>query len=81
VEASLGEYGRRPVELLAEHGVIDDVFTGVHVIHVTDEEVGRFAASGATVCACPTTERNLGDGIGPTDDLLRAGGSNLLRHG
>ena len=75
VEASLGEYGRRPVELLLEHGVIDAAFTGVHVIHVTDDEVARFAVSGATVCACPTTERNLGDGIGPADDLLRAGGS------
>jgi hypothetical protein len=75
VEASVGEYGRRPVELLVEHGVIDEAFTGVHAIHVTDEEVGRFAASGAIVCACPTTERNLGDGIGPTDDLLPAGGS------
>jgi formimidoylglutamate deiminase len=73
VEASLGEYGRRPVELLTDHGVIDSAFTGVHVIHVTNEEAARFGAAGATVCACPTTERNLGDGFGPADELLNAG--------
>ncbi len=75
VEASLGEYGRRPVELLAEHGIIGDAFTGIHVIHISGDELRRFAGSGATVCACPTTERNLGDGIGPADELLRAGAS------
>jgi formimidoylglutamate deiminase len=42
-------------------------------VHVTTEEVAALAASGACVCACPTTERNLGDGVLPADALLGAG--------
>jgi formimidoylglutamate deiminase len=71
VEASLGEHGRRPVELLHENGILDENFTAVHAIHITDEEV-RFLG-GSTVCACPTSERNLGDGAVPADKLFEAG--------
>jgi len=71
VEASLAEYGRRPVELLHDNGVLGERFTAVHAIHITDEEATMLG--GATVCACPTSERNLGDGAVPADKLLGAG--------
>jgi formimidoylglutamate deiminase len=71
VEASIAEYGRRPVELLHDEGIIDENFTAVHAIHITDEEAGWLG--GATVCACPTSERNLGDGAVPADKLYSAG--------
>lgn len=71
VEASIGEYGRRPVELLAEHGVLGERFTAVHAIHITGEEAWMLGTS--TVCACPTSERNLGDGAVPADKLFEAG--------
>jgi formimidoylglutamate deiminase len=73
VEACLAEHGRTPVALLADEGVLGPNFTGVHAVHVTPEEVARLAASGASVCACPTTERNLGDGVVPADVLFGAG--------
>jgi formimidoylglutamate deiminase len=73
VDACVGEYAMRPVELLHEHGVIDSHFTGVHAIHITADEIGDLAKSKATVCACPTTERNLGDGTVPADALYNAG--------
>jgi formimidoylglutamate deiminase len=73
VEACLGEYALRPVELLHEHGVLGPRFTGVHSIHITADEIGHLAKAKATVCACPTTERNLGDGIVPADALYAAG--------
>jgi formimidoylglutamate deiminase len=73
VEACLAETGRTPVALLADEGVLSSHFTGVHAIHVTAEEVAALAAAGACVCACPTTERNLGDGVVPADALLGAG--------
>ncbi len=73
VEASAGEYALRPVELLHEHGVLDSHFTGVHAIHITADEIAYLAKAEATVCACPTTERNLGDGIVPADALYAAG--------
>jgi formimidoylglutamate deiminase len=71
VEACVGEYGRRPVELLHENGILDESFTAVHAIHITDEEA-RFLGK-STVCACPTSERNLGDGAVPADKLFEVG--------
>jgi formimidoylglutamate deiminase len=67
VEACLAEHGLRPISLLAEHGVLDSRFTGVHAIHVTGQEIAAFAGAHSTICACPTTERNLGDGINPAE--------------
>jgi formimidoylglutamate deiminase len=73
VEACLGEYALRPVTLLNEHGVLGSRFTGVHAIHITTDEIGYLAKAKATVCACPTTERNLGDGTVPADALYASG--------
>jgi formimidoylglutamate deiminase len=67
VEASLAEFGLRPIELLHERGLLDSRFTGVHAIHVTEREVEYLAQAQAHICACGTTERNLGDGIGPAE--------------
>lgn len=63
----LEETRRTPVRLLADEGLLDCRTTCVHAIHVTDEEVASIARQAAIVCACPTTERNLGDGIVPAD--------------
>jgi formimidoylglutamate deiminase len=71
VEACVGEYGRRPVELLHDHGILDQRFTAVHAIHITEEEAALLGES--TVCACPTSERNLGDGAVPAERLFAAG--------
>ncbi len=67
VEACIEEYGRSPVALLDTEGLLSARFTAVHAIHVTPKAVAALARSGAGVCACPTTERNLGDGVVPTD--------------
>jgi formimidoylglutamate deiminase len=71
VEACLGEYGVRPVELLNDSGALDERFTAVHAIHISDEEARLLGRS--TVCACPTSERNLGDGAVPAERLFDAG--------
>lgn len=57
------EYGATPVELLAQHKLLSDKLTLVHAIHVTDSEMDALFASNTIICSCPTTERNLGDGI------------------
>src|SRR5678816_4373340 len=67
VSACIAEYGRSPVALLETEGLLSKRFTGVHVIHVTPKAIAALARSGAFVCACPTTERNLGDGVVPAD--------------
>jgi formimidoylglutamate deiminase len=73
VEACVAEYGLRPVQLLHEEGILDSRFTAIHAIHITGDEVGYLARARARVCACPTTERNLGDGTSPAGKLLGAG--------
>jgi formimidoylglutamate deiminase len=73
VEACSQAYGRRPMELLAEDGILDDRFTAIHGIHLTDAEVSMAGEARVTVCACPTTERGLGDGFVRSVDLLDSG--------
>ena len=73
IQACVEETGRTPVALLADEGLLGPRFTGVHAVHVTPAEVARLRDARAQVCACPTTERNLGDGIVPADALLEAG--------
>lgn len=72
-EACLDQHGLTPTELLAEHGVLGPDFCAVHATHLTDHDIHLLGASGSTVCLCPTTERDLGDGIGPTSALRDAG--------
>jgi len=67
IEACMDEHGRTPVALLESEGLLHDRFTGIHVIHITPEEARALSHARAIVCACPTTERNLGDGIVPTE--------------
>lgn len=73
VSACIEEYGRSPVALLDTEGLLSNRFTAVHAIHVTPKAIGAIARSGALVCACPTTERNLGDGVVPVDSYFDAG--------
>src|SRR5207253_1139358 len=76
--ACLAEYGRTPVALLAEHGLIDKRFTAVDAIHLTDDEAKILGAARATVCACPITEHNLGLGAAPVEKLIAAGAGIAL---
>lgn len=78
VSACIAEHRRSPVALLDSEGLLSDRFTAVHAIHVTERAARALAASGAIVCACPTTERNLGDGVVPADVYFRAGASISL---
>ena len=62
-----------PLALLDRSGLLTDRFTAVHATHVTEHDVDLLGAAGATVCMCPTTERDLGDGIAPTTAMVAAG--------
>lgn len=73
VSACIEEYGRSPVALLETEGFLSDRFTAVHAIHVTAKAAWMLGQTKAMVCACPTTERNLGDGIVPVDEFFRQG--------
>jgi formiminoglutamate deiminase len=69
----LHHHGCSPIELLASIGALSSRFTAVHATHLSDSDIVHLGSCGATVCMCPTTERDLGDGIGPTVPLTDAG--------
>lgn len=73
IAACQREHGRRPVELLGELGLLRPGFTAVHAIHLAPHEAELLGRAGACACACPSTERNLGDGVIPADELLGQG--------
>ncbi len=71
-EACIREYGFTPVELLSINHILSPMFTAVHSIHVRSDEMEELARSHSTICSCPTTERNLGDGIFAADEAMVA---------
>ena len=71
--ACVHEYGYTPVGLLAKEDILGADFTAVHGVHVTSEEIVMLADAGTTVCSCPTTERNLGDGFVRAGDIFASG--------
>lgn len=73
VDACAREYGTTPVRLLDQHRLLGSDFTAVHAVHIDPEELGLLAKSRATICSCPTTERNLGDGIFPAQQVFQHG--------
>ena len=62
-----------PAELLEREGVLSPDLTAIHAIHVSENDVELLGANGVNVCACPTTERDLGDRVGPVRSLVDAG--------
>ncbi|CAM5431397.1 formimidoylglutamate deiminase [Streptomyces xanthochromogenes] len=72
-EGCLDAYGMTPTQLLAEHGVLGTRTTGVHNTHLTDGDIALIGSTATGTCMCPTTERDLADGIGPAVALQRAG--------
>jgi formimidoylglutamate deiminase len=78
IEETLAYYGRRPMDLLLDTlGTATDV-TAVHCTHTEAGDMQRFVAGGGTVCLCPLTEGNLGDGIAAVPHLRSLGGALCL---
>ncbi|MFI9642623.1 formimidoylglutamate deiminase [Micromonospora sp. NPDC051925] len=72
-QACLDAHGLTPVGLLADHGLVSSRFSAVHATHLTTGDIGLLGNAGATIVMCPTTEADLGDGIGPAPELRDAG--------
>jgi formimidoylglutamate deiminase len=73
VEECLAEHGCRPIELLARTGCLTERSTVVHATHADGAELDLLASHAATVCACPTTEADLGDGFLPAVRIAHRG--------
>ncbi|MFJ3925441.1 formimidoylglutamate deiminase [Streptomyces sp. NPDC090022] len=72
-DACQAAHGRTPTQLLADHGVLGPRTTGVHNTHLTDTDIALLGGTTTGTCMCPTTERDLADGIGPATRLQAAG--------
>jgi formiminoglutamate deiminase len=72
-DACLAVHGRTPARLLADAGFWGPNTTAVHATHLTAEDIALLGGARSAVCMCPTTERDLADGIGPAPALQRAG--------
>ncbi|MFE2878729.1 formimidoylglutamate deiminase [Streptomyces roseus] len=72
-EACQAAHGRTPTQLLADHGVLGPRTVGVHNTHLTDGDIALLGGTTTGTCMCPTTERDLADGIGPAVRLQHAG--------
>ena len=73
IEECVAEHGVRPIELLARCGCLGPRTTVVHATHANAHELDLLADAGARICACPTTEANLGDGFLPCVDVRERG--------
>jgi cytosine/adenosine deaminase-related metal-dependent hydrolase len=72
-EVTVAEHGITPTALLAREGLLTNHTTLIHATHLTPDDREIIATSGSMVCFCPTTESDLGDGIGPALELHEAG--------
>jgi formiminoglutamate deiminase len=72
-DACRAVHGCSPTELLGEHGLLGPTTTAVHATHLSGGDVELLGGTRTSVCACPSTEADLADGIGPFRRLLDAG--------
>jgi formimidoylglutamate deiminase len=73
IEECLAEHGVRPIELLDRTGCLTAHTTVVHATHADGAELDLVSRAGARICACPTTEANLGDGFLPVERICKRG--------
>jgi len=72
-EGCLAAYGRTPTRLLSDEGALGPMTTAVHATHLEDRDVELLGHENTAICLCPTTERDLADGVGRARDLAEAG--------
>jgi formiminoglutamate deiminase len=73
VEECKAVEGCTPTELLEREGILGPDLTAVHAIHVDENDISLLGRYPVSICACPTTERDLGDRVGPLKKLAKAG--------
>ena len=73
LEECQAEHGVTPIQLLADNGILSEQFVGVHATHLNSAEIDHLGQHNCFVNLCRTTERDLGDGLPPTVELVKAG--------
>ena len=72
-EACHDAYGQTPTTVLFEAGALGPRSTAVHATHLSDSDIALLGGQDTHACFCPTTERDLADGLGPSRRLFEAG--------
>jgi formiminoglutamate deiminase len=72
-EDCLEVHGCTPAALLETYGLASNRLTAVHATHLTDGDRTILGDNRVTVCLCPTTERDLADGVGAARAMVDAG--------
>ena len=70
VDQCLTVHGCTPTTLMRDHGILGERTTAVHATHLTGRDIDDLKGTATGVCFCPTTERDLGDGVGPAGALI-----------
>ena len=73
IEEIRKKYKKRPIELLWEHGLINENLIAVHCVKLNEEEIEKMAEKGASIVHCPESNLKLGSGIAPLTKMLKAG--------
>jgi len=76
--ACIAATGMTPTQVLDNVGLLGPHMTAVHATHLTDTDISLLGNSRTCVCLCPTTERDLADGVGPAAALRDAGATLSL---
>ena len=77
-QACLSAYGLTPTGLLEQAGLLGARLSAVHATHLSTQDIASLGGGSANIVMCPTTEADLGDGIGPARELADAGASIAL---
>ncbi len=72
-DACRAVYGVSPARLLYDENVLGPRTTVVHATHVSATDLELLGGAQVFACLCPTTERDLGDGLAPAGLLTTAG--------
>lgn len=73
IEQSLKEHGVRPLQRLADLGLLGPGLIAVHTVHLEPREIELFAQHGCHVAHCPSSNLKLASGLAPVRALLAAG--------
>jgi 5-methylthioadenosine/S-adenosylhomocysteine deaminase len=73
VRDSLAQHGVRPLQRLADRGLLRPGFSAVHMTQLTEDDLELVQRTGIAVIACPQSNLRLGNGITPLTELLARG--------
>lgn len=73
IEEAHEEHGLSPIGIIKDSGLLENHLTLIHATHLDESDLQTLENSDVGVCACPTTERNLGDGFLPAAELVKRG--------